>query len=242
MGDLPRFFLPGDPLIGNLVLEGEEARHARQVLRLMPGDRLLVCDGQGREALCRLTNLSREALMASVESVTELAPEWPVKLCFYPSVSKGERFPWMLQKLCELGACEITPVYSDRCVVRDHTEQKSQRFRRILWEAAKQCGRAFLPVLHEPEPLDSLLCRPFEGVTLFCHESATCSLSAALGEYGPFRQAHVFTGPEGGYSPAEAEQARVCGLECVSLGRLILRCETAPLTAAAALLYAGGYM
>lgn len=241
MGELPRFFLPDAILEGTLTLDREDAHHALQVLRLSAGDRLLIRDGCGQEALCRLETISRDSLSASVESVTAVSGEPPVRLCFYPSVSKGDRFPWMLQKLCELGASEITPVFSERCVVRDWSEQKAQRFRRILLESAKQCGRGLLPQLREPDDLQTLLSCQRDGLTLLCHETAHVSFSETIRGAGNIKQVSIFTGPEGGYSPAEADFARERGIPVVRMGLGILRCETAPIAAAAAFLAITGY-
>jgi 16S rRNA (uracil1498-N3)-methyltransferase len=240
MSDTPRFHLPAIPPDSFVSLEGPEARHARQVLRLGAGDAFRVFDGKGREAVCRVTEAARDRILARVESEWEICPEPAVHLCFYPSLSKGDRFSWMLQKLCELGAAEITPVLSQRCVARDWTEQKAQRYRRILMEAAKQCGRRHLPVLRDLTPLDALLAEQRDGVTLFCHETAPSGLKQALDTAGPFSRAHIFTGPEGGYAPEEAALALEHSLSPVRMGTIILRCETAPLAAAAALLYAAG--
>ncbi|MCL2030077.1 MAG: 16S rRNA (uracil(1498)-N(3))-methyltransferase [Oscillospiraceae bacterium] len=243
MSDTPRFHLSSIPPDGLVSLEGPEARHAVRVLRLGAGDALCVFDGAGREALCRVTEAARGRILARVESEHEARhPEPAVRLCFYPSLSKGERFSWTLQKLCELGAAEITPVLSRRCVVRDWTEQKALRHRRILTEAARQSGRGHLPVLHGLTPLETLLPRLRDGITLFCHETAPIGLKQTLDASGAFRAAHVFTGPEGGYAPEEAARALECGARPVRMGNAVLRCETAPLTAAAALLYAAGQL
>lgn len=240
MSEPSRFFVPAIPSDGLVRLEGAEARHALQVLRLTAGDAFRVFDGTSREALCRITEAARDRIEARVEREREVCAEPAVRLCFYPSLSKGDRFSWTLQKLCELGASDITPVLSERCVARDWTEQKSIRYRRILLESSKQCGRGRLPVLHDPVPLESLLGRPMDGVALFCHETAEQTLSRTLQEFGAFETAHVFTGPEGGYSPAEFELAVEHGVRPVRMGGIILRCETAPLAAAAALLFASG--
>ncbi|MDR1736394.1 MAG: 16S rRNA (uracil(1498)-N(3))-methyltransferase [Oscillospiraceae bacterium] len=242
MGDMPRFFLLEGFSGGEVVLEGDEARHAAQVLRLKAGDALTISDGVGREAHCRVTDITHGRVRAAIESVSENGVEPGIKMCFYPSLSKGERFSWTIQKLCELGAWEITPILSDRCVAREWSEQKANRYRRILMESAKQCGRARIPALNALEPFDECVRRQRTGVTLFCYEGARGSLKAALESAGDFDEIHVFTGPEGGYTLGEAELIRESGIPSVSLGKIILRCETAPLAAAAAVLYACGQM
>jgi 16S rRNA (uracil1498-N3)-methyltransferase len=221
---------PGDSILLN---EGD-SRHISQVLRLHAGEAIEVCDGMGQLARCTLLGTG-SIVTAKILEVAPTKVEFPVALHFYPSLSKGERFDWMLSKLCELGARSVTPVISKHCIVRTLTEEKLTRYRRILAEASKQCKRGILPILNDPISFEVALSFPKLGSKLFCWEESTRPLGAVLGATVRPSDAHVLTGPEGGYSPEEANAAKNSGWIDVSLGKLILRCETAPMAAAAAI-------
>ncbi|MCL1807302.1 MAG: 16S rRNA (uracil(1498)-N(3))-methyltransferase [Oscillospiraceae bacterium] len=226
----PRLIIPGVVLQGTVPLSEEDRRHIVQVLRMREGDRLILCDGNGLEALCSLT-AGREA------TVLETYPsqgEDTFSIHLYPSLSKGERFEWMLQKAAELGAVSITPVLSSRCIAASPSEEKIKRYRKILHSAAEQSGRGKLPLLRNPLLFrDAVLVK--HHLPLFCYEEeSTVTLKAGLTESVDIA---IMTGPEGGYAPEEAERAGQCGWKAVSLGNTILRCETAPLMALSAIRY-----
>ena len=225
----PRFFLPGAPLAGLLTLCPEDEAHVTRVLRMKKGEKLTVCDGAGREAACEWTGGG-----ASVLSVRDCECEPACAVHLYPSLAKGERFEWMIQKAVELGAASVTPVYSGRCIARMPDQNRLVRWRRIAREAACQCGRGILSEIFPAIDFDAAA-RSAPGVKIFCYEEAAeGSLPRALGSGSVFS---VFTGPEGGYTPEESALAAAQGCVTVTLGRRILRCETAPLFVLAALEY-----
>jgi 16S rRNA (uracil1498-N3)-methyltransferase len=185
------------------------------------GDGIILCDGNGLEALCALAPGPR----AVVKEIFPSQGEFPAPVHLYPSLSKGERFEWMLQKAAELGASTITPVLSERCVTNSLSAGKRERFLKILRSAAEQSGRGRIPEL--------LPCVPFEqavkdapGLRIFCYEEER---AVSLREVLSNGEISVLTGPEGGYTPEEARLAVEGGWRPVSLGRTVLRCETAPL-------------
>ena len=239
---MPRFYIT-PPLTGLITLEAEDAHHIRDVLRLSPGEAVTLCDGQGLQAQAELTQVNKAGVYAQAGEAVPMGTDPNIRLCAYPSLSKGERFTWMLQKLVELGISDIYPVLSERCISREMAGSKLDRFRRIVLEAAKQCGRSVLPTLHELQSFASVVKAPVLAgeAKLFCYEAATGSLRRAL-QASPLTTAHILTGPEGGYSEAEACLAADNGWAEVSLGRIILRCETAPLAAVSAVLYEAGAM
>lgn len=221
----PRFIIDTLPQAGIVALQKEEARHILS-LRLREGDQIVLCDGRNQEALCRLIS-GNEAEILQIRA-SENEPNTLVHL--YPSVSKGERFEWMLQKATELGATSVTPVLSERCIAGTPTAEKMERYRRIIKSAAEQCGRGLLPELRNPLPFIDAI-RIAEGKKLFCYEEErNLALKNALREDRDDKiPISVLTGPEGGYSPHEVTDAVENGWESVSLGGCILRCETAPL-------------
>jgi 16S rRNA (uracil1498-N3)-methyltransferase len=219
----PRLIIPGTGLSGVIRLSAEDERHLFRSLRLREGDKVIIADGYGREALCALTAERSAAVLEVYASKGE--PLAPVHL--YPSVAKGERFEWLLQKAAELGASSITPVLSRRCVAAAPPPAKLERYRKILRSAAEQSGRGTVPRLLEPVTFDGAAAAA-RGLRIFCYENErTATLREALREGAA--ETSVLTGPEGGYTPEEAALAEQNGWKSVSLGNTILRCETAPL-------------
>jgi 16S rRNA (uracil1498-N3)-methyltransferase len=226
---LPRLIVPGVSLSGAVQLSQEDRRHITGALRMREGEKLVLCDGNGLEALCVL-NSNREAVVLETFS-SQGEPLVPAHL--YPSLAKGERFEWMLQKAAELGAVSITPVLSRRCIVGSPSEEKRERWRRIIRSAAEQSGRGIVPELRNAMLYNDVL-SVAQGLRIFCYEEErTVSLRAVFRE--GTTETSVLTGPEGGYTPEEAESAVQNGWQPVSLGNTILRCETAPLMVLAAI-------
>ncbi|MDR1692784.1 MAG: 16S rRNA (uracil(1498)-N(3))-methyltransferase [Oscillospiraceae bacterium] len=220
----PRLIIGDLPKAGRILLDPEEARHL-STLRMRVGDSVVLCDGRGSEALCCLTAPGEADILELRPSERE---DYIVPVHLYPSVSKGERFEWTLQKATELGVASVTPVISERCVAGVPSADRMERFKKIIRSAAEQSGRSWLPELLAPIPFAEAA-QAAEGVKLFCYEEETeGSLKGAL--RAPIRSpVSVLTGPEGGYTPEEARLAGENGFQSVSLGRGILRCETAPL-------------
>ena len=157
---------------------------------------------------------------------------------------KGDKMEFIVQKAVELGVSRIVPYLSKNCVSRpDKTEKKVERWRKIAAEAAKQCGRGRLPEVAAVVPVAQAIAQAAESETaLFFYENERrTGLHDALAG-GVRDTVSLMVGPEGGFDPAEAKAAVDAGLQSVSLGTRILRCETAPIAALAAVLYAGGNM
>ena len=151
---------------------------------------------------------------------------------------------WIVQKAVELGVSNIVPYLSKNCVSRpDKTDKKVERWRKIAAEAAKQCGRGVLPTVGAVIPVGQAIAQAAQSETaLFLYENERqTGLRDALAA-GVGKDVSLLVGPEGGFAPEEAEAARQAGLKSVSLGTRILRCETAPVAALAAILFAGGNM
>ena len=219
----PRLIVPGVCLSGSVRLPPEEERHIFSALRMRAGDRLILCDGNGWEALCVCTANHEATVLETFVSQGE--PDVPVHL--YPSLAKGERFAWMLQKAAELGAVSVTPVLSRRCVSGLPSAEKRTRYQRILRSAAEQSGRGYVPELRSVLSFQEAV-NAARGLRLFCYEEErTVTLKTAL--RGQATEISVLTGPEGGYAPEEAALAAQNGWRPVSLGNTVLRCETAPL-------------
>ena len=237
-----RFFVTPEELDKEVLsLSGENAQHAK-VLRLKNNEQVLVCDGAGREALCRVTDgnewlLSREEIR---ESDTEAAVQVRVYLAF----PKADKLEHVIQKATELGAYEIIAFPSARCVSKPDEKslkKKLERWQKIAASAAEQSGRGRIPQVRVLPGYAAALeeAAKSDKALLFYENEHAVTLKMALSE-SPYRTVSLLTGPEGGLEEREVEQARNAGLQVCTLGKRILRCETAPLCALSAVMYDAG--
>ena len=240
---MPRFFMAGTNILGGMaIMTGRDAEHVR-VLRLRPGEDMIICDGKGTDYKCRLVKADREQVEAEVIEVVPCPAEPTVQVTVLCGLPKGDRTDYIIQKCVEAGASEIMFFQSDRCVAKpDKPEKKLERWQRIAEEAAKQSGRGIIPqVSWAGEYADALNVANQKELGLFMYETGEReALNAVLEANSDVKTAAIVTGPEGGFAPFEAELARIVGLHICSMGERILRCETAPVVAVSALMYATG--
>lgn len=241
---MPRFFVtPAELQESFLVLTEENAAHAR-VLRLKAGDSLTLCDGQGREARATVSDVSPGAVGVVLHGTGPAAGEAAVEVTVYMAFPKADKLEHVIQKATELGAAKIVAFPSARCVSRPDTrslEKKVVRWQRIAAAASEQSGRGRIP---EVTVLDSYVqalrgAAEADRAILFYENEQRRTLRQVLEEKA-FRSVSLMTGPEGGLEPEEVDAAREAGLEICTLGSRILRCETAPLCALSAVMYAAG--
>ncbi len=240
-----RFFIPPEALSPDRVLlTGTVVHQLCHVLRLRPGDHIMVLDDSGWEHEVELTEISRERAEGAVLRRRLVETEPQVKLSLYQALLKGERFEWSLQKGTELGIVEFVPTLAARCIVQhlDMSGHRLERWGRIIQEAAEQAHRGRLPRL-QPALLLTEACKRMvrAGPALMLYEGTTAGgLRDALRELEaerPLFNVSLLVGPEGGFTEQEATLAERYGVRLVSLGPRILRAETAGLVAAAAILY-----
>lgn len=226
-----------------MTLAAEEAQHMRGVLRLKPGDEVFVFDGLGREYLCRIESLRRDAAtLAILEEAKAASPESSLDLTLALALLKGEKFDLAVQKATELGVMKIVPVITKLSDIRlrdeRDAEKRTARWRRIALEAAKQSGRARLPAVEEPEAFDSLLESAAHGdseYTLMFVERGGESLAQSPDTSSAPRSITALVGPEGGWTDEEIQRARSRHWQIITLGGRILRAETAAITVIALL-------
>lgn len=241
---MPKFFVPeAAPGAKFLVLTGENAAHAK-VLRLKPGEQIVVCDGNGTDYHCCVSDLSagQISLVVQREAPSEAEPQ--VFCSVYMAFSKAEKLEHVIQKATELGACEIVAFPSSRCVARPDEKslaKKLERWQKIAASAAGQSGRGRIPRVRAAGSFRAaVLDAAKSDLALFPYENEqTLSLRACLTP-GGFQSVSIMTGPEGGFSEEEVLLAGQANMKICSLGPRILRCETAPLCALTAVLYATG--
>lgn len=225
-----RLFVPPETLFSPTVVIGGEAFHHLSVLRLRVGDEVLLLDGCGHLARGVLQQVSRSTAQA------EVLERWEEKEALLPlrliqGLPRGEKFEWLLEKGVELGISTFTPVSTERSQARG---EKSSRWQRIIQEATRQSRRPLLPALEALQPLPQALAQTTETLRLMLWEEGSLPLNVALPQEAPASCA-LLVGPEGGFSAAEAQAAEDAGFIPVSLGKRILRTETAGMALAAVL-------
>ena len=241
---MTRFFVEAQDLSGDtLRLTGENFQHAK-VLRLKPGERMLVCDGQGEEALCVVRQVGGAELELEVLERRNSETEAAVRVSVYMAFPKADKLEHVIQKATELGAYEILAFPSARCVSRPDEKslrKKLERWQKIAASAAEQSGRGRIPEVIILGSFKEALerAKQTDKALLFYENEHAVTLRMAL-ESGAFQTVSLLTGPEGGLEEAEVDQARKAGFQDCTLGSRILRCETAPLCALSAVMYAAG--
>lgn len=241
---MPRFFIDETPQGDTVMLTGENAHHAGRVLRLRPGEALTLCDGAGTDFDCTVEQVEKDEVVCRVQKSHPSETEPRQAMTLFMALPKSDKMEFVIQKSVELGVRKIVPFLSKNCVSRpDKTDKKVERWRKIAVEAAKQCGRGYLPEVTAVMQADEAFALAAQsGTALFFYEHETRGLRETLESRGVSDTVSLVVGPEGGFAPEEVQKAGNAGLMSVSLGTRILRCETAPVAALAAVLYAGGNM
>lgn len=241
---MPRFFVPKQEIGSSfLVLTGENAAHAK-VLRLKNGDDVTICDGEGTDYICTVSDVANGQISLVVHSADPSQSEPKVACSIYMAFAKADKFEHVIQKATELGAAELVCFPSARCVSRPDEKslvKKRERWQKIAASAAEQSRRGRIPQVIALPSYSSALKRAAEADLAVCfYENEEQLTFRAAIEAAPFRTASILTGPEGGFESEEVRQAAEAGLKICTLGSRILRCETAPLCALSALMYATG--
>ena len=241
---MSRFFIAGTNLFkgATAIIRGRDAEHL-QVLRVRPGEDVTICDTEGSDYKCRLVRADKEEAELEVLEVVPCKGEPDVRVTVLSGLPKGERVDYLIQKSVEAGAHDIVFFQSARCVARpDDPYKKLERWNRISEEAAKQSGRGIIPQVTWAADYGEVLNKAVHtDLPLFMYETGEREPLNQVLEANPgIHSAAVITGPEGGFEPFEADLARIAGLHICSMGERILRCETAPVVAVTALMYATG--
>ncbi len=223
-------------------ITGDDGRHLAKVLRAAVGDSVVIC-AMGEEFDCVISAVDRDGVTVTVGQGRPAAGEPRVKVSLYVGLPKAEKLEHIIQKAVELGASEIVPFAASRSVakVSGKEDNKATRRRKIAEEAAKQCGRGLVPSVSDVLSFEAAVAAGAKAdLALLCYECGGAPLSEVLKANPNVSSIAVFTGPEGGISPAEYERASALGWKTVTLGSRILRCETAPLCALTAVMYEYG--
>lgn len=232
------FFVSSDNILSDsIIIVGKDVNHIKNVLRMKAGEKIVVSDGSGFSYCCAISELSDDRIVASILDGQKSDNELPVRIILFQGLPKADKMELIIQKTVELGASDIVPVEMNRCVVKlDDKKKKSKlaRWQAISESAAKQSGRLIIPEIHPvvsyskamemAKELDVMLV-PYE-----CADSVK-KLKDRLDTVKSGMTVGIFIGPEGGYEVSEIQKAIDAGGEIVSLGKRILRTETAGIAA-----------
>ena len=247
---MPKFFIeniekqPGD----SITVTGQDAAHISKSLRMKAGERLTVCGGLGCDLLCEITDVSEHSVVLIVREVRPTESEPSVKITLYQGLPKGDKLELIIEKTIELGVCEIVPVLMQRSVSRPDAKsaaKKHERYAKQALSAAKQCGRGVIPAVGTMISFAGMLAEMKKHqAVIFFYECGGEPLSSVIGKItdGGLTDIAIVIGPEGGFDPSEAASLTDTGALTATLGKRILRTETAPIAAIAAIMYATGNM
>ena len=241
---MQRFFVTPDQVGEDKIrIQGSDVNHMKNVLRMRPGEEVMVSDGNNRQYRCRVEDYpDGEAVLAILEAGL-VDTELPSRIYLFQGLPKQEKMEWIVQKAVELGAAGIIPFAAGRSVVRldeKKAEKKTARWQAIARSAAEQCGRAVIPEVSRPVSFAEALKQASElDVILIPYELERGMEETAeiIRNIRPGQSVGIFIGPEGGFDAEEVEKAKAAGARPVSLGSRILRTETAGVTALSILMY-----
>ncbi len=239
-----RFFVsPEEMQCDQITLTGDNAAHGK-VLRLRAGEEVLVCDQEGSECICTIMNVNTDGIDLSVKVRQASQSEPAVKVSVYMAFPKGDKFEHVVQKSTELGAYEIIAFPSARCVSKPDAkslQKKQERWQKIAESAAEQSGRGCVPrVIVMPSYKDALKRASESDKAILFYENEKATTLQSYLKRGDYNTVSIITGPEGGLEFSEVQQAMDAGIAVCTLGKRILRCETAPLCALSAIMYDSG--
>ena len=230
------FFVRPEQISGKeAYIEGPDWNHAANVLRVRPGEQVLLSVGEDWNYLCTVREVDRagQRILLSVLEENQDVRELPVKISLYQGLPKSDKMELIIQKAVELGAARVVPVETARCVVKldqKKAESKRARWQAISESAAKQSGRSVIPEIAMPMKYSAALKEAADSdVRLIPYENAEGMerTRKILESVQPGQKIAVFIGPEGGFEETEIRQAEEAGFEAVTLGKRILRTETA---------------
>ncbi|WP_309123029.1 16S rRNA (uracil(1498)-N(3))-methyltransferase [Paenibacillus sp.] len=248
---MQRYFVtPDNMLEDKAIVRGDDAHHLMRVMRAAPGDKVIVSDGANRECLAEVVELYKENVLLKLLEERPMEGEPKLDVWIAQSLPKGDKLETVIQKGTEIGATAFLPFASARTIVQYDAKKEAKRldrWRKIAKEAAEQAHRSKVPDVRDAMRWSDVLSAAERAqLALLCYEKESGrQLKDALREakLDPARgPVLVIVGPEGGFTEEEAAEAERRGCVAVSLGRRILRTETAGLVAAACILYESGEM
>lgn len=241
-----QFFIERDQITpdGIVIWDEKDVNHIKNVLRMTAGEQIsLLCQETEKEYICHIASLSKDGIIAEIEDINGESRELPCEITLFQGLPKGDKMELIIQKAVELGASRVVPVAMKRSVMKldeKKAAKKVARWNEIAVSAAKQSKRTRIPevtdvmsykkAMEEASGMDLLLL-PYEDARGISH--ARNVLASAVGK----ERIGIIIGPEGGFSPDEVTLGEQCGAEIITLGKRILRTETAGMTTLSILMF-----
>ncbi len=236
---MTRLFLDCSIHAGKVInLGGEKAHYLCTVLRCRPDQIIIVTDATGAAYYARITGITKREATLAIADPFHGDNESSIDIILIQGLLKGEKMDLVIQKATELGVTEIAPAATERSQIRQ--TRKLQRWHKIATEAARQCGRNRIPLIHEPKAFEAVIAVQGIRKGIIFWEKEGLPLSSAIAGIAGSREIVLCIGPEGGFSEKEVQSAKQQGFSAASLGRRILRAETAALAAIAIAQFALG--
>ncbi len=240
-----QFFVKPSQIQGNkIIITGSDVNHMKNVLRMKTGEEIAVKNGvDGKEYRCGIEEFTQDQVVCSLRFIREEGVELPSEIYLFQGIPKADKMEWIVQKAVELGVYEIIPVAVKRCVVKldeKKAQAKVNRWQGIAEAAAKQCKRGKIPVVRPPMSMKEAAAYAAKtDIKLIPYELAKdmAHTREKIEAIRPGQSVAVFIGPEGGFEESEVETALGAGIEPITLGKRILRTETAGLTVLSWLMY-----
>lgn len=228
----------------SVIITGGDVNHIRNVLRMKPGEELSVSDGRdGREYRCGILGLEEDRILCELRFIKEDKVELPSRVYLFQALPKGDKMEFIIQKAVELGVFQVIPVAAKRCIAKlegRKAASKIQRWQGIAEAAAKQSRRAVIPQVTEAEEFSEAVGRASGMDVRFIPYELAEDMSRTrkgMESLKPGQDIAVFIGPEGGFEPSEIQMALAAGVEPITLGKRILRTETAGLAVLSWIMY-----
>ncbi len=224
-----------------IILDGESARHIAKSLRMRVGDVICVTDGGGDDYGCQIEEITKDEVVLKVCYKQACESEPSCRVTIYQGVPKSSKMEDIIQKCVELGVCEIVPTLTKRCVSRPDDKaagKKNQRYQKIALEAAQQSGRGIVPKIENMKTIRQAIAEDESDVKIVFYEGGGEKLADIVKP--DTESVSVFIGPEGGFEQEEVEQIEASGGVRATLGKRILRTQTAPVAALTAIMLLTG--
>ena len=242
---MPKFFTARENITETqIIIDNEDANHIRKVLRLTVGDEITVCDGRGIDYTAVISEIGKNSIICDIKDSQKCDTEPEIEITLYQGLPKAAKMDYIIQKNTELGIVRIVPTKLARCVVKledkSAEDKKTQRWQKIANEAAKQSGRGVIPEITMPMTVDEIIESVKDSDLVFLpYECETQTRLRNIVEENPdAKKISFIIGPEGGFDITEIEKFRSAGIKTVTLGKRILRTETAAEAVVSMLMYA----
>jgi 16S rRNA (uracil1498-N3)-methyltransferase len=243
---MQRYFIPHKANAASFLINEEDRHHIVKVMRMQIGDQIICVDPEGKQAVCRISEITNSSVVADVVQWKDESPELPISITIASGLPKGDKLEWIIQKGTELGAHQFLPFSAARSVVKwdeKKAAKKIERWQKIAKEAAEQSHRTILPAIINPMTFKDLLKKSQDfdyKLAAYEEESRQGETSVLFSTLNRMKEGEtllIVFGPEGGLAEEEVQQLKEFGFGLCGLGPRILRTETAPLYSLAAISY-----